>query len=101
MSSLSTTISPGHTPWSAYPVVFDQPVTTETIGKFANNGIEIKKYYWPGIFRGYTGNRSMYAVDITHSLYIQDRCACFPIYSSGMIDTQNLLKERLIMSLDI
>jgi dTDP-4-amino-4,6-dideoxygalactose transaminase len=89
-----TARSSGPTPWSTYPVVFDRPVTATTLGTFADNGIEIKKYYWPGVQRGYVGGREMHVMDLTQSLAIQDRCACFPIYSDFSSDTGRLLGER-------
>lgn len=92
----TTARSPGPTPWSTYPVVFDRPVTATTLGAFADNGIEIKKYYWPGVRRGYVGGREMHAVDLTQSLAMQDRCACFPVYSDFSSDMGSQLRERVL-----
>ena len=91
--------SPGLTPWSTYPVVFNQPVTKQMLGAFADSGIEIKKYYWPGVRRGYVGKRQMHAVDLTHSLAIQDCCACFPIYSDFSNDSAFILEQAVTKTL--
>jgi len=91
-----TASAPGPTPWSTYPVVFDRPVTSTTLGAFADNGIEIKKYYWPGVKRGYVGGREMHAMDLTESLSMQDRCACFPVYSDFSSDMGSQLRERVL-----
>lgn len=91
----TTADCPGPTPWSTYPVVFDHSVSTQTIGAFANNGIEIKKYYWPGIQQGYVGNQKMFAMELTNSLDIQERCACFPVYSDFSSSMTNELRERI------
>lgn len=87
--------SPGQTPWSTFPVIFEKPVNAAMVGNFANNGIEIKKYYWPGVMKGYTGKRERYAVDLTVSLSLQDRCACFPVYSDFTQTTGSLLRNSL------
>jgi dTDP-4-amino-4,6-dideoxygalactose transaminase len=86
---------PGSCPWSTYPVIFDTKVGTDTLGLFADNSIEIKKYYWPGVLKGYTGPRPMLSVDTPVSFDLQDRCACFPIYSDFTSDTGSLLRERV------
>ena len=98
-SECKTACSPGLTPWSTYPVVFNQPVTTQVLGAFADSGIEIKKYYWPGVQCGYVGKRPMHAVDLTHSLALQDRCACFPIYSDFSNDSSIILEQAVSKTL--
>lgn len=65
------------------------------MGLFADNSIEIKKYHWPGVLKGYTGPRPMLSVDTPVSFDLQDRCACFPIYSDFTSDTGSLLRERV------
>ena len=90
-----TATAPGPTPWSCYPVVFDQPVTSSKLGTFGDNGIEVKKYYWPGVKCGYIGGREMYAMDLVNSLGVQNRCACFPVYSDFSEDMGSLLSERV------
>lgn len=87
--------APGPTPWSTFPVLFEQQVTSQMLGAFSDNGVEIKKYYWPGVMKGYTGKREIHAVDIPVSLNMQDRCACFPVYSDFTVDTGVLLGERI------
>ncbi|BDW84195.1 DegT/DnrJ/EryC1/StrS family aminotransferase [Roseicyclus marinus] len=99
LGGFGTAQDPGPTPWSTYPVVFEQPVTATTLGAFADNGIEIKKYYWPGVRRGYVGGREMHAVDLTQSLAMQDRCACFPVYSDFSSDMGSQLRERVFRTL--
>lgn len=94
-------MDPGPTPWSTFPVVFKQPVTAQMLGAFSDNGIEIKKYYWPGVMKGYTGEREIHAVDISVSLNVQDRCACFPVYSDFTADTSTLLAERIKRALSM
>jgi len=85
----------GPTPWSTYPVIFNKQISTETIGAFADNGIEIKKYYWPGIQRGYKGRKKLISMEIPNSLQIQDRCACFPVYSDYTKTLKSQLQERI------
>lgn len=92
---------PGQTPWSVYPVVFSDPVDAETIGAFADNGVEIKKYYWPGVLAGYTGRREVLSVAAPNSDYLQTRCACFPVYSDFSSETGSLLKERIERALSV
>ena len=96
-----TATAPGPTPWSTYPVLFDQPVTSTMLGAFADNGIEIKKYYWPGVRRGYVGGREMHAMDLTASLAMQDRCACFPVYSDFSEEMGSQLLERVGRALSL
>lgn len=100
LAECQTARSPGPTPWSTYPVVFKQPVSTQMLGAFIDNGVEIKKYYWPGVHRGYVGKRQMYAVDLTHSLAIQERCACFPVYSDFSRDAAQILEQAVLKTLD-
>ena len=86
---------PGPTPWSTFPVVFERPVTTQTLGVFADNGIEVKKYYWPGVLNGYKGGRRLHAMPVPNSEYLQERCACFPVYSEFSDETGSLLADRI------
>lgn len=86
---------PGPTPWSTFPVAFDQPVTTEILGIFADNGIEVKKYYWPGVLNGYKGGRKLHAMSIPNSEHLQNRCVCFPVYSDFSPETGSLLEDRI------
>ncbi len=86
---------PGPTPWSNFPVVFDQEVTSGILGTFADNGIEVKKYYWPGVLKGYKGGRKLHAMPVPNSEHLQDRCACMPIYSDFFPETGSLLEERV------
>jgi len=97
--NLSIADSPGATPWSNFPVVFDQEVTNQTLGVFSDNGIEVKKYYWPGVLNGYKGNRTLHALPVPHSNSLQNRCACFPIYSNFLPETGDLLEERIEKSM--
>ncbi|MFZ7094086.1 DegT/DnrJ/EryC1/StrS family aminotransferase [Primorskyibacter sp. 2E233] len=87
--------APGPTPWANYPVIFGSPVTKEVIGDFADNGIEIKKYYWPGLLKGYVGPRPVLSVPTPVSLSLQDRCACFPVYSDFTTETGSMMRERI------
>lgn len=90
-----TATAPGPTPWSTYPVVFDRPVTSTTLGVFSDSGIEIKKYYWPGVMKGYIGTREHHSMDLSVSLTLQDYCACFPVYSDFTPAIGSLLRERV------
>ena len=98
---LRVATSPGATPWSTFPVVFDQPVTRETLGAFADNGVEIKKYYWPGVLKGYVGDRTVHAVATPNSFALQDCCACFPVYSDFSDDTAAGLTTRIKRSIQL
>ncbi|WP_306151172.1 aminotransferase class I/II-fold pyridoxal phosphate-dependent enzyme [Roseovarius sp. MMSF_3281] len=96
---LTLTESPGSTPWSTFPVVFPEPVTSNVLGAFSDQGIEIKRYYWPGVIKGYTGPREILSVETPNSFDLQDRCACFPVYSDFEQINVSLLKERIHMAL--
>jgi dTDP-4-amino-4,6-dideoxygalactose transaminase len=96
-----TAIEPGPTPWSTFPVVFDQPVTSTMLGVFADKGIEIKKYYWPGAMKGYIGKRERYCVDLSISWSVQGRCACFPVYSDFSTDMGSILIDRVARALSV
>ncbi|WP_136444159.1 DegT/DnrJ/EryC1/StrS family aminotransferase [Pacificoceanicola onchidii] len=101
LDGFQTAQDPGPTPWSNYPVVFDEEVTKETLGAFADNGIEIKKYYWPGVLKGYTGPRPVLSVPTPVSFSLQDRCACFPVYSDFTAETGLMIQERIERTLDL
>ncbi|MGR3733556.1 hypothetical protein [Pseudophaeobacter sp.] len=82
-------------------MVFERAVNADTLGVFADNSIEIKKYYWPGVLKGYTGPRLVLSVDTPVNFVLQDRCACFPVYSDFTSETSGLLRERIEKSLTI
>lgn len=86
---------PGPTPWSTFPVLFDRPVTAQVLGIFGDQGVEVKKYYWPGVLNGYKGGRTLHAMPVPKSECLQERCACFPVYSDFSAETGNLLEDRV------
>ena len=94
-------VEPGPTPWSAFPVIFDKVITDEVIGAFANSGIEIKRYYWPGTSKGYKGPNKFYSTNTTNSFRVQETCACFPIYSDYTAATGSLIAERIQQAMEM
>jgi len=96
---LSVADQPGPTPWSNFPVAFDREVTSSILGIFADNGIEVKKYYWPGVLNGYKGTRKLHAMPIPISEDLQNRCVCLPIYSEFRSEMGSALEDRIEKSL--
>jgi dTDP-4-amino-4,6-dideoxygalactose transaminase len=93
--SLGLIQNPGNTPWSQFPVLFEQEITTEVIGVFSDLGIEIKKYYWPGVHNAYRGPRPMHAMPLAVSESVQNRFACLPVYSDFTPETGSMMRPRL------
>lgn len=91
---------PGNTPWAQYPVLFDRDIDTAVIGTFADLGIEIKKYYWPGVMRAYKGRRPILSVDLPVSERLQNRFACLPVYSDFNAGMAAMLKPKLKNAID-
>ncbi|RIJ17153.1 hypothetical protein D1227_07325 [Henriciella mobilis] len=100
-NTLTRPVEPGNTPWAQYPVLFDRDVDNSMIGVFADKGIEIKKYYWPGVKRAYTGRRPIDAMPIPVSESLQNRFACFPVYSDFTPELGSMLKQRLEGALEV
>ncbi|MEL6569301.1 MAG: DegT/DnrJ/EryC1/StrS family aminotransferase [Pseudomonadota bacterium] len=92
--------SPGNSPWAQYPVLFDKDIDNAAIGVFADLGIEIKKYYWPGVNNAYRGRRPIEAMPLPVSESLQNRFACLPIYSDFKPELGSIMRPRLASAIE-
>lgn len=67
--------------WSMFPVLFNDPVSDSTVSDFLASGVEVKRYYYPSVSRGYIGSEKLEIISTTNTDHVHDRILCFPIYA--------------------
>lgn len=72
--------------WSCFPILLSVNSREKSSAVFSDHGIEVKKYYWPGLLSAYQGSSHLETVGTPISNDIQDKVLCLPVYSEPLSD---------------
>lgn len=87
--------------WSCFPILVPESNREKCITVFADQGVEVKKYYWPSLSAGYQGRAKLEIMPVDTSLSLQNSVMCLPIYSESPDDFWPGLSQAVRKSLQL
>ena len=92
---------PSRASWSCFPILLPETSREKSIAVFSDHGIEVKKYYWPGLLNAYQGSTKLVTMGVPESEKIQNRVLCLPVYSEPLTDFWPNLEPAVRKALQI
>lgn len=83
---------PERASWSCFPILLPVGSREKSVAVFSDHGIEVKKYYWPGLMNAYRGSSLLETIGVPVSEEVQDKVLCLPVYSEPSSDYWPSLK---------
>lgn len=87
--------------WSMFPIILNKQISNQIVKCFYDQGIEVKRYYYPGILSGYVSAKDFESFPVPNSEHIQSHILCLPVYSKDISEFWGDMSIKLSAAIEM